>query len=114
MPIQIKVEDATYQERLVTLNSNSLFFTLTYNTRNSRWYFEIVDRNNIDVISGVKVLPAQNLTSKYISVNSLIGGNIYCVDTKFSGQDITRDNFGTDRQFQLWYYTTDEEDAILG
>jgi hypothetical protein len=109
MPLQIKVEDNPYQEKLTSLNSNSLFLALSYNTRDSRWYFDIVDRNDLNIISGVKVLPSQNLTSKYLSINSLIGGNIYCVDTKFSGNDVTRDNFGTDKQFQLWYYTTEEE-----
>lgn len=109
MPLQIKVEDTPYQEKLITLNSNSLFLTLSYNTRDARWYFDIVDRNSLDVITGVKVLPTQNLTGKYINVNTLIAGNIYCVDTKVSGQDVTRDNFGTDKQFQLWYYTSEEE-----
>ena len=112
MALQIKVEDNPYQEKLVSLNSNSLFLTLSYNTRDNRWYFNIVDRNSLDVISGVKILPSQDLTGKYISVTTLIGGNIYCVDTKSSGDDITRDNFGTDKQFQLWYYTTAEEGAL--
>ena len=112
MPLQIKVEDNPYQEKLISLNSNSLFLTLSYNTRDSRWYFDIVDRNDLNIISGVKVLPSQNLTSKYLNANTLIGGNIYCVDTKFSSNDVTRDNFGTDKQFQLWYYTTEEEEAI--
>ena len=113
MTLQIKVEDNPYQEKLITLNSNSLFLTISYNTRNSGWYFDIEDRNSISIISGNKILPSQNLTRKYIRVNTLIGGNIYCVDTKSKGNKITRDNFGTDRQFQLWYYTTAEEEALI-
>ena len=112
MPLQIKVGDVPYQEKLISLNSNSLFLTLSYNTRDSRWYFDISDRNDISIISGIKILPSQNITSKYLNVSELIGGNIYCVDTKFSGTDVTRDNFGTDRQFQLWYYTKAEEDEL--
>ena len=112
MALQIKVEDNAYQEKIVTLNGNSLTFTVSYNTRDLRWYFDIVDRNGDDVISGVKILAPQNLTSKYINVNALIGGNIYCVNTKADGRDITRDTFGTDKQFQLWYLTTSEETEL--
>lgn len=109
MALQIKVEDNAYQEKVVTLNGNSLTFTIGYNTRDSRWYFDIVDRNGNDIISGVKILAPQNLTSKYLNVNNIIGGNIYCVNTKVDGRDIARDTFGTDRQFQLWYFNTAEE-----
>lgn len=114
MPLRIKVEDSTYQEKLITLNSNSIFITISFNTRDSRWYFDLVDRNGLDLLSGVKILAPQNLTSKYIDTNSILGGNLYCVNTKGNGEDITRDNFGTDKQFQLWYYTTEEEEEIFG
>ena len=118
MALQIKVEDNAYQSKIVTLNGNSLTFTFSYNTRayesgaQGRWYFDIVDRNGNDIISGVKILPQQDLTSKYVRVNSLIGGNIYCVNTKVDGRDVTRDNFGTDKQFQLWYFNTTEETEL--
>lgn len=113
MAVQIKIEDSTYQSRLISLNSNSLFFIMTYNTRDGRWYLDIEDRNKINVISGIKILPLQSMTGKYVNVRTLIGGNIYCIDTRLSGQDINRDNFGTDKQFQLWYYTTEEEEALV-
>lgn len=112
MTVQLKVDDNTYQEKLLTLNGNSLFITYSYNTRDNRWYFDIVDRNDIDIISGVKILPDQNLTGKYLDVNNLLNGNIYCVNTRLDGTDITRDNFGTDKKFQLWYLTSEEEADI--
>ena len=113
MPLRIKIEDNTHQEKLVTLNSNSIFMTISFNTRDNRWYLDLVDRNGLDLLSGVKILAPQNLTAKYINTNKLLGGNLYCVNTKGNGQDITRDNFGTDKQFQLWYYTTEEEEALF-
>lgn len=112
MALQIKVEDNSYQDKIITLNGNSLSITISYNTRDGRWYFDLVDRNGLDLISGVKILPTQNLTSKYLQVVELIGGNIYCANTKVDGKDITRSNFGTDKQFQLWYLTADEEEEI--
>lgn len=112
MPLQIRIEDNPYQEKLITLNGNSLFITFSFNTRDNRWYFDLVDRNAIDVVSGVKILPEQNLTGKYLDVASLLGGNFYCVNTKLDGKDVTRDNFGTDRQFQFWYFSEAEEEEL--
>lgn len=112
MPTQIKVDNNTYQEKLVTLNGNRVFITFSFNTRDQRWYFDIVDRNNTDIISGVKILPSQDLSTKYISLAQLLGGAFVCVDTRSSGKDVTRDNFGTDKQFQLWYYTDQEIEDI--
>lgn len=112
MAIQIKVEDNTYQEKLITLNGNSLFITFSYNTRDSRWYFDIVDRDNIDIISGVKILPAQSLTKKYLDVRTLLGGDFFCANIKADGTDVTRDNFGTDKQFQFWYISIEEQEEL--
>lgn len=112
MAIQIKVDDNAYQQKLITLNGQTLFITVSFNTRDNRWYVDVSDRNEVDLITGIKLLPNQNLTSKYVSINSLIGGNLYCVNIKGDGIDITRDNFGTDRQFQLWYISSSEENDI--
>jgi hypothetical protein len=109
MAIQIKVEDHSYQEKLVTVGGNSVNITFTFNTRDSRWYFDLVDRNGIDIVSGVKILPSQNLTGHYLDVTSIIGGNFYCANTRSNREDITRDNFGTDKQFQFWYISSEEE-----
>lgn len=113
MPVQIKVADNAYQSKLITLNGNSLFFTFTFNSRDQRWYVDVVDRNNTDIVNGVKILPAQDLTSKYIDLSTSIGGYLFCIDTRQSGQDVTRLNFGTDKQFQFWYYTNKEIEDIL-
>ena len=112
MATQIKVEDSAYQEKLITLNGNSLFITFSFNTRDSRWYFDIVNRDSIDVISGVKILPAQNLTSKYLTLRTLLGGDFYCANIKADGTDVTRDNFGTDKQFQFWYISVEEQEEL--
>ncbi len=112
--IVIRVEDNPYQEQLITLNGNSLFLTITYNTRDSRWYLDLEDRNGKTVVSGVKVIPNLSLTGKYVNVNTIIGGDIYCMDLKRSSSDITRSNFGNNKQFQLWYYSNEEIKEILG
>ena len=113
MPLELKVSDNAYQEKLITLNGNSFFFTYTFNTRDQRWYFDMVDRDAIDIISGVKIMTNQDLTSKYINVASLIGGEIYCVNQRANEDDITRDNFGNNKQFVLWYFEAGELNDLL-
>ncbi len=106
--IQVKIQDAIYQEQLVTLNGNSVFITTTYNERNGRWYLSIDDRNKLQLISGLKLLPKKDLLSKYTSVYELLGGSLYCANIRGNDDEVTRDNFGTDKQFQLWYLTDEE------
>lgn len=112
MPTQIKVDDTAYQEKLVTLNGNRVFITISFNTRDSMWYLDITDRNNTDIVSGIKVVPSQDLVTKYLNLATLLGGTMFCIDTKLSGNNVSRDTFGTDKQFQLWYYTAQEIEDI--
>ncbi|AKO60918.1 hypothetical protein AXI76_gp017 [Pseudoalteromonas phage H101] len=119
MPTKIKIESTPYQEKLVTLNGQSLSITVMYNSSDDvngdgegSWYFDLTDRNKVSIISGVKVQPTKNLTNltgKYLHLNKLLGGSIWCANTKNDGiQIINRDNFYTNGKFQLWYYSDQE------
>ena len=112
MPIQIRVSESAYQEKLITINRQKMFITLSFNTRDNRWYIDLVDRNKDDIISGVKITPNKNLTGKYVDVHNLLGGDLVCVDTKVSGKDIEKDTFGTDKQFQLLYISNEEQEEL--
>ena len=116
MATRIKVSETSYQEELVTLNGKSLYLTFAYNTSDDvsntgiggDWYMDIADRNKVDIISGVKILPIQNLTKRYLQVHKLLGGDLWCMNVKDTSTDINKDNFGTDRKFQLWYLSDEE------
>lgn len=115
MSIRIKVEDNPYQEKLITLNGVSLYITIMYNTSDDvnddgfgSWYFDLADRNKDNIVSGVKILPLQNLTERYLSVNKILNGDLWCVNVKDSSSDIGRENFSTDGEFQLWYFSEEE------
>ena len=115
MPSKIKVDEAAYQEKLITLNGQSLYLTLTYSTSDDvnstgegGWYLDLADRNKKAVINGVKILPFQNLTKRYLHVTNILGGALWCANVKDSLGDINRDNFSTDGKFQLWYFSNAE------
>lgn len=112
MPTRIKIEDTSYQEKLITLNGQSFYLTLAYNTSDDifnteegGWYIDLSDRNKLPVISGVKVLPFQNLTGRHLHVKNLLGGALWCVNVKDTLEDINRNNFSTEGKFQLWYFS---------
>ena len=115
MAIQIKVDENAYQGKEIVINGIVLNFTIAYNTSDDvnndgygAWYFDIQDRKFNDIISGVKVLPIQNLTSRYLSLNTLLDGDIWCMNNKDKTADINRSNFGTDKKFQLMYFSNEE------
>lgn len=119
MATNIKVEDNPYQETLITLNGESLYITIMYNTSDDTantgkgsWYFDIANRNKEAVLSGVKIIPFQNLTGKYLHVNRLLDGALWCVNTKDGTSDIGRDNFGTDKDFRLWFISNTEAENL--
>ena len=120
MPTKIKVDSAPYQEKLITLNGQSMYIRIMYNTSDDvdsteegSWYFDLADRNKEDIINGIKIMPAKNLTSRYLTLNTLLGGALWCANTKDTVQNLNRDNFYTDGKFQLWYYS-DAEMVALG
>lgn len=115
MPSKIKVDDNPYQEKLITLNGQSLYVTISYNTSDDiydtgdgGWYIDLADRNKKAIINGVKILPLQNLTKRYLHVTDILGGALWCVNVKDSLSDIDRKNFSTNGKFQLWYFSTAE------
>ena len=115
MPTQIKFDDNAYQEKEPTINGKVFYFTLAYNSSDDvdnngkgAWYLDLVDFNGEDIISGVKIIPLQNLTKKHLSVNTILDGDLWCMNIKDSTTTINRGNFGTDKQFQLWYYSNEE------
>jgi len=120
MATNIKIDSNPYQEKLITLNGESLYLTVMYNTSDDvdnngkgAWYFDLANRNKVDIITSVKVLPFQNLTGRYLHLNSLLGGALWCVNLKDELSDLDRTNFGTGQKFQLWYLS-DAEMTTLG
>ncbi len=107
--IQIKITDSAYQEKPVTLNKTSFYIRVTFNTSDDSWYLDISDKDDNDIVNGIKLLPQQFLTRKYLSVGDYFsGGALMVYNNQSSNELIGRDNFGTDKQYQLIYWTAAE------
>ena len=119
MATNIKLGGNPYEEKLITLNGDSYYLTVMYNSSddvnndgNGAWYFDIADRNKTEIISGIKIIPSQNLTSKYLSLSSSLGGDLWCVNVKDDTADIGRDNLGENKKFRLWYISNTELSSL--
>ena len=112
MAIKIRIPDSAYSEQQVNLADTVLTFTLKFNSRNSAWYLDIKDAaNTSDVKTGIKVMPNQNLTGRYL-IDELQNGNIWCLRQQSTFDDIDRENLGINEAYGLWYLTSSEEEEL--
>lgn len=109
---QIKITDSAYQEKPFTANKTTFYIRVTFNTSDDHWYIDLSDKDNNDIVNGIKVLPDQFLTRKYLHLDEVFGGGaLRCYNNQSSTDPINRDNFGTDKQYQLLYWTASEVKA---
>ena len=116
--IKFKITDSPSQEKPVTLNKTTFYIRITFNTSDDYWYIDLSDKNDNDIVNGIKILPNQFLTRKYLDLEDVFGGGaLMCYNNGSSDDGIGRDNFGTNKQYILLYLTAAEVaeyDAIVG
>lgn len=109
---QIKITESAYQEKTFTANKTTFYIRVTFNTSDDSWYIDLADKDNNDIVNGIKILPDQFLTRKYLDLDEAFGGGaLRCYNNGSSDDIIGRDNFGTDKQYQLIYWTATEVEA---
>lgn len=94
----------------VSLNNTIFYIELVWSTRESSWYFSLLDVDKEYIIQGVKLTFGVSPTTK-IEVNPL-GGNLYILKTQDTTEDIGRNNFGQGLAYELIYLSTSEELAL--
>lgn len=108
--LYINNSNAPYSEQRVSLGGVLYTFSLKFNVRNKAWYLSIFDSSgNNPLIKGIKIMPNQNLTGRYI--NSGIVGNVWCVRVKSDDSPINVNNLGSDGVYRL-VWLSDRESAV--
>lgn len=108
----INTPDEPYSSQRVTISGTTLTLTLKYNSRNTSWYLDIkTGSNSKEILTGIKIMPNQNLTGRYV-LPLLPEGNFYCLRTQNRFDDIDRDNFGNDKVYQLFWASTEDEEEL--
>lgn len=112
MALKINTSNYPYTEQRVTLGRNVVTLVFKYNIVDESWYMDIfTSEGQTPIKTGIKIMPNQNLTGRYI-LDNLKGGNIWCLRQKRDFTPVTRDNFGGDRTYQLYWLSSDEEEEI--
>ena len=93
-------------------NSNSFILHFYWSTRESAWYFDINDSNDIPILVGTKIVPGIWLLRQFITVRNIMGGDFVLIDQKNNPaiSQLTFDNFGVR---YLFVYSTITDMSLL-
>ncbi|QXN60111.1 hypothetical protein KUA24_44 [Vibrio phage HNL01] len=135
MKVKIKIDGKKYRNRFrIILDGVEYFFMVYWNDSlrlrgfsNSGWYVDIYDAALYDkqledntaalILGGQKMMPDGNVLKGFRD-ERLPQGNLVCLDTalgadRYVDQEVSLYNFGTDKRFQLFYFSEGELEAIL-
>jgi hypothetical protein len=110
MPLSIPIPDVAWSEQDVSLGGSNYTFTYQYNSRDSRWRFDLALEDTV-VISGVKVVENQSLLDRY-KLDDFNHGDIFCLRVEDDNSDVGRNNLGIGKSYELVYYTNAELAAL--
>ena len=108
MALEVVVPNtAAWTTQDITLSGVKYDFVYEYNTRDSRWRFDIYSTSGSPVITGVKIMENQSLLSRYL-LPDFDHGDIFCVRVLETSDPVGRDNLGSGLAYSLFYLTTAE------
>jgi hypothetical protein len=109
MTIEIPLNN--HPDNIFTSNIDSkvLSFRVRWNSRESSWRLDIRTVEEEPIVSGLKLLPNQNLTKGYTSP-LLPSGNFYIIDVGGGNSRPTLESLGN---IQSLIYLTEEEENEL-
>lgn len=90
---------------LAGLTYNILF---TFNDSDKAWYLSISDSRLTSLVSGIKVMPNQNLTKVYSYLNIFPDGDIWCLRLKNDFSPIGYENLGIDKSYEIVWIPSNE------
>lgn len=85
--------DVPWYSFVVTLATVQYTFSMTYNTRMSRWILDIGDASGNLLLAGLPVLIDRNMNGQYFYLE-IPQGTLFCVDDTNTDTEPTRLSFG--------------------
>lgn len=76
----------------VTLADVPYILYFNWNSRDEAWYMDILDREENDLIVGIKLTNQSELISRYVDEN-LPKGKLYVVDNRQKFESVTYESF---------------------
>ena len=110
MPIEINVDDESYQEQAVTLNGITFYLTISYNSvyKTNNWVIDVLDSDRNNLYVGKRITPFSNISSNSLELIESMNGYLFAVKLSGKKDYMDRNNFGTGKDFRLWYYSKEE------
>lgn len=109
MPQIIKVPDSSYAIHRVPLGANSYVIVFRFNSRDSRWYFDLYSDSNTLIKAGIKVMENQSLLQRYLLED--FSGDIVCDKVGNTAEKVGRNNLGVGKDYELIYFSQEEIDG---
>lgn len=111
----IKTSRSPWASQTVTVGGETIKVVLKWNDRDSpdgAWYVDITDLRDNVILSGLKVMPNQSLTTRYNTLDNLPNGNLWCFRLKNNKERINRDNLGSGKTYALIWMSYEEERSV--
>ena len=110
MAIEIVVPDSAWSEQQITLGGETYNIVFKFNNRDSSWRFDLFDLDQNEIISGIKIMPNQNLYERYKNTYpELPSGALICFKSKTSDiNPLGRSNLGVSETYNLIWLSDDE------
>jgi hypothetical protein len=112
MAVLIKVPDSPWSSQRIPLKGETFLFVFKFNTRDESWNLDIQTTLENPIISGIKIMPNQNLTFRQKYKTQLPSGNLWCIRSKNNFSPIGRENLGIDKTYELMWLTPEEEEEF--
>lgn len=95
----------------IELNGEIFHLKFSWNSREESWYMDIQDQNEVNILTGIKLVINYFLLEQYKAYENLPKGDFKLWDIQLDPTTggLTFDNFG--RRYQLFFLTDDELDT---
>jgi len=99
-----------------TVNLDGVNYRLRvwFNSRESTWYIDIFDQNEVTIVGGIKLVPSVFLLTKYRSVTNLPAGNLFLFDSDQNDQSAVLGLTDLGVRFTLLYFSAAEIAQLSG
>lgn len=109
MADNISIPDTPFSEQIVTLERESYILELKYNNRFDFWSLNLYDSNRVPILLGEKCVASQEflfISAKNLQLNGYLG-----IKSR-TNTNVTRNNFGQERDHRLVFMSQEEVDRL--
>lgn len=109
--LEITVPDTSYSTQRVNINNTVYNLQLSFNSKDSAWYLDLFDINEVAILQSKKLQWGSSVTSRYILAR-FQSGALFVLNRDLRDEPITRNNFGEGKTFSLVWVSNEELELL--